>query len=245
MNLLQKPLFLILTISNVEEWESNDYRLYSSIIENLILEYNKNRNIKNYKLDLNRYNIKNENKKLEKFIIHKLSLIAYDLDESLNMLTRDEVNYILNLGFLTTKNYGAVNENLKYKFINKIVEKYFVSQYIANINDIINFKKHIKYIENRDEESEKYDVFAFLNFILQDKKKKNERLYLIETFKRMIDKIDNLEKKIKLMRRLNMVLEDKEINRYKSRIKKEIYDKIEQVILIKEIEKFTKRRIKM
>ena len=205
IKLLKNPIFLILMLNNIYKLkdESNDYLFYSSLIENLILEYNKNIDIKNYNLDLEKYSDKNENRKIKEFIVDKLSFVAFEkfkdnsplLKKNLKFLKVDEVNYILFLGFLKTEDYRVVKENSKYEFINEIFQKYFISQYIANLENLTEFRAYIY----RAKDEKKYDIFAFLNSILKEKKKGNEYKILVKVFGELINSLDNAELEIKLL----------------------------------------------
>jgi len=250
INLLQRPLFLIFMKNNIykldnEDDENNEYRFYSSIIENLILEYNKNIDFKSYNINLERYPYNNENRQLKYFIVDKLSFVAFEkfndnqklLGKNLKFLKAEEVNYMLFLGFLKTNDYRVVKENSRYEFINEIFQKYFISQYIANCPNLTDFKRYIQIVKSE----EKYDVFAFLNFILKDKKKENEHKILVKLFGEVIDSIEDIEVEIKLLAKTQIEIEnlDKKIEEYEKFI--DSLDRIKQKILKNKLKKLKDR----
>ena len=232
LNLLQKPLFLIFMRNNLDKSKENDYLFYSAIIEDLILEYNKNIHITDI-LNLDRYNhLSNEKMKIKRFIIDQLSFIAFEnlLEKNLKFLTTTEVDYILSLGFLKSDNYTTVKENSKYRFINKIFQKYFLSKYIKKEQNLTKFKEHIEIIK-RDK---KIDVFAFLNISLD--KSSKEYTILVKNFTELIRDTNNIELEIKLLSRTQIKINNLDIKRYHN-FAESVEDNIKKSILKREITK--------
>jgi hypothetical protein len=142
------------------------------------------------------------------------------------------VHYILSLGFLKTDNYRVLGENAKYEFINEMFQKYFISKYITNTKKLTDFKQYMQKVKDEKE----YDVFAFLNLLLMDKK--NEYKILVDTFSELFEGINNVEFEIKLLAMTQIRINnfDKKIEQYEKFIYN-LKDNIKQKILDNKIKK--------
>lgn len=236
--MLQNPLFLILIKNNIQGLFKNradDYTFYSKMIEDLILEYNKNTNIKNFDFDFTQYShYRNENEKLKKFLINKLSYFAYD-KEMLKSFETKEIQYILSLGFLKTSQHRRTKENAKYIFINEIFHKYFLAHYIANLG-LQEFKKELEKIDK-----EEIDIFAFLNILLDSKLEQYS--ILIKHFSNIVRGLDK-EKQILIIARTQIEIDHlaEEVQTYEQYVEDKIDSNIDKKSLIYKISQITTKK---